>query len=1105
MKSHTTFCWLCWIVGVPMLAAIVLAARANGETLPQGLKVVSLEVRPSAVELKHRFDNRQLLVLGKLDTGETVDMTRVAKQSLQGDAAIATPEGNVRANKDGAAELTFAHENLSVKVPVNVSGTTAQREISFVQDVQPVLSKAGCNQGTCHGSKEGKNGFKLSLRGYDPQYDYRAITDDIAARRFNRANPDQSLFLLKATGATPHVGGVRMNAGDPYYNLLREWIVQGVKLDLAKPRVTKIEVFPTDTIIARPGMKQQIVVTATYADGSTRDVTREAFIESGNIEVLEAAPTGVVSTLRRGEASVLVRYEGSYAATTLIVMGDRSGFAWKETPTNNYIDQLVYKKLQRVKILPSDLCSDDEFIRRVTIDLTGLPPTSEEVKAFLADNRDTKVKRDELVDKLVGSHAYVEHWTNKWADMLQVNRKFLGEEGSIALRNWIKDAVSSNKPYDQFAREVLTAAGSNIENPPASYFKVLREPDTLMENTTHLFLAVRFNCNKCHDHPFERWTQDQYYQLSSYFAQVGRKPDQNYAGQNIGGSAVEGAVPLVEVVYDTGSGEVTHLRTGKQAPASFPYQQQLVSATNAPRREQLAQWITSKDNQYFAKSYVNRMWGYLFGVGIIDPIDDIRAGNPPSNAELLDTLTKDFIDSKFDIQHMMRTICKSRTYQHSVRTNDWNFDDTLNYSHAIPRRLAAETLYDAIHVATGSTPRINGAPVGFRAAELPDAGVSDPFLDDFGRPVRESACECERSSGMVLGPIMKLVNGPTVANAIADPSNALAKLAISEPDNNKLINELFLRFLGRNATAAEINLGIEAMNAVGEGHDKLVAALVEYEKTLPAKQAEWEKTVGGPVTWTPLDLGEMKSAAGATFAKQEDKSVLVGGPLAKDVYTITATTDLANITGFKLEALPHDSLAAKGPGRAPNGNIVVSEIKLAVAPKADASKSEAATFGAAVADFSQDQWAAAGAIDGNEATGWALAPQFGKPHELLVETKAAVGAAGGSVLTFTISHQFPDGTHNLGHFRLSVSTSPHPAMGNKLPAEILAVLAVPADQRNDQQKAQLTAYYRSLDSQLKELTDDVRRSEESLKNRRLYGLQDLAWALINSPAFLFNR
>jgi hypothetical protein len=686
-----------------------------------------------------------------------------------------------------------------------------------------------------------------------------------------------------------------------------------------------------------------------------------------------------------------------------------------------------------------------------------------------------------------------------------VNRKFLGEEGSIALRNWIENSIASNKPYDQFAREVLTAAGSNLENPPASYYKVLREPESLMENTTHLFLAVRFNCNKCHDHPFERWTQDQYYHLAAYFAQVGRKPDQAFAGQNIGGSAVEGAVPLVEVIYDSGAGEVTHNRTGKQSPPAFPYQQQLINASGSSRRQQLAEWVTSRDNQYFAKSYVNRMWGYLLGVGIIDPIDDIRAGNPPSNPELLDALTKDFLEHQFDVQHLVKQICKSRTYQHSVKTNDWNFDDTLNYSHALPRRLSAEALFDAIHLATGSVLRINGAPVGFRAAELPDAGVSDPFLDDFGRPVRESACECERSSGMVLGPIMKLVNGPTVANAIADPSNALAKLVVSEPDDRKVIEEVFLRFLARRPSESEVQLGLEAIKSAGEGHEKNVAALAEYEKTLPTRQAEWERTAGGPVTWTPIELSEGKSAAGATFTKQEDKSVLVGGPLAKDVYTLTLASDLPRITGIKLEALPDDSLAAKGPGRAPNGNFVLHELKLAVAPKSDASKTAEAPFAAAAADFAQEGWAAAGAIDGNDGTGWAVSPQFGKAHELIAELRAPVEGQGGHLLTLTLSQQYGDGQHAIGKFRISVTGGAHPATGSKLPAEILAALAVPSDQRSDAQKQQLAAHYRTLDAQLAKLQADVKRSETEVANRRLIGMQDLAWALINSPAFLFNR
>lgn len=1101
MHSNKLFCWLCWVV-----AMFALAIQVRGESLPEGLKIVSMEAIPAKIDLKDRFDNRQLLVLGKLDTGETVDMTRIAKQSQQGEAAILTPTGNVRANQDGQCEITFSHGDLQVKVPVVVAGASLPRTVSFVQDVQPVLSRTGCNQGTCHGSKDGKNGFKLSLRGYDPLYDHRALTDDIGARRFNRAAPDQSLFLMKGTGSIPHVGGVRLSVDDPYYQILRTWVSQGVKLDVDKPRVTKIDIFPTDTIVPRAGMSQQIVVTATYSDGTTRDVTREAFVESGNIEVLEAQAGGVISTLRRGEASVLVRYEGAYAATTLIVMGDRSGFEWKAPPANNYIDGLVYKKLERVKILPSELCTDEDFVRRVYIDLTGLPPTSDEVRAFLADNQDTKTKRDALVERLVGSREYVEHWTNKWADLLQVNRKFLGEEGSIALRNWIKNAVASNKPYDQFAREVLTAGGSTLENPPAAYYKVIRDPESLMENTTHLFLAVRFNCNKCHDHPFERWTQDQYYHMAAYFAQIGRKQDPSFAGQNIGGSAVEGAVPLVEVIYDSGSGEVTHNRTGKQAPPSFPYQPDIATVKDASRRQQLSNWITSKDNQYFAKSYVNRLWGYLFGVGIIEPIDDIRAGNPPTNPELLDALTKDFVEHNFDVQHLLKQMCKSRVYQQSVKTNKWNFDDGLNYSHALPRRLTAETLFDAIHLATGSTTHIGGAPAGFRAAELPDAGVSDPFLDDFGRPVRESACECERSSGMVLGPIMKLINGPTVAGAIADPAGALTKLAASEPDDRKLIEETFIRFLARRPTEQEYALGLDALTAAGGDHEKIVARLAEYEKTLPAKQAAWEATAGKPVSWTVLEPGEVKSSAGATFAKRDDKSIVVGGTLAKDIYTITFPSDLIGITGIKLEALPDDSLPSKGPGRSPsNGNVVVSEVKLSLAPKATPDKSVEVPFKAAVADFAQDGWPAAGAIDNNDGTGWALSPKFGEPHELTLETASAVGEAGGSVLKLSISQQYPDGTHALGRFRVSVTSSASPTTGDKLPAELAAALAVPADQRSDAQKQTLATHFRSLDGELARLAADVKRSEEQQKNKRLIGLQDLAWALINNPAFLFNR
>jgi hypothetical protein len=647
-------------------------------------------------------------------------------------------------------------------------------------------------------------------------------------------------MLLKASGSIPHVGGVLTSPGQRHYELLRKWIASGAKLDLDAQRVTRIELRPQNPILPREQLKQQMVVLATYADGSVRDVTADAFIESGNIEILSADKSGIITTLRRGEAPVLARYEGAYTATTITIMGDRSGFVWNDPPVNNYIDQLVYDKLQRVKIRPSELCTDEEFLRRVYLDLVGLPPTADDVRQFLADPQPTQAKRDAVIDRLVGSRPFIDHWTNKWADLLQVNRKHLGEVGATALRDWIEGALTRNLPYDQFAYEILTASGSTVENPAAAYWKVLRDPAAAMENTTHLFLGVRFNCNKCHDHPFERWTQDQYYQMTAFFQQVGRKEDPKFAGQTIGGSAVESAQPLVEVVFDTGSGETTHERTGAVTPPAFPYGSVSDLPPEASRRQQLARWIASADNRYFASSYVNRLWGYLLGVGLIEPIDDIRAGNPPTNPELLQALTRDFIDSRFDVQHMLRTICKSRVYQHSVLTNEWNEDDGINYSHALPRRLPAEVLFDAIHVATGSPSKIPGLPAGLHAAQLPFAGDELPFLDDFGRPPRESACECERSSGIVLGPIMKLINGPTVNDALVDRANEIARLVASQPDDRMLVEELFLRFLARKPTEKELELGVGTLTAAAGDEQVAREKLQAHARILTDRFEQWQ-------------------------------------------------------------------------------------------------------------------------------------------------------------------------------------------------------------------------------------------------------------------------
>ena len=742
--------WLAIVSFALTLAPLVVpaASAAPQEKLPEGAEIVALEVQPAEIALDGQYVYAQVLVTAQLADGDSMDVTRMVEPVVTDDLATVSPTLLVRPKADGQGQITFAVGGKTAAVPLAVSGLAGKFEPSFVRDVMPVLSKMGCNAGTCHGSLKGKNGFKLSLRGYDPLYDHRALTDDVASRRINRAAPDQSLMLLKPAGVIPHVGGVLTQPGEPYYEIIRSWISGGLKLDLDGPRVASIEIFPKNPTVPLPDMTQQMKVLATYTDGSVRDVTLEAFIESGNTEVAEPDKRGLVTVIRRGEAPVLARFEGSYTATTITVMGDRSGYEWKDVPANNFIDELVYNKLKRVKTLPSGLCTDADFVRRVSLDLVGLPPTSEEVRAFLADERDTKVKRDELVDQLIGSGDYVELWTNKWADLLQVNRKFLGEQGAFALRGWIKQAVASNMPYDEFVRTILTASGSTLENPPAAYYKVLRTPQEVMENTTQLFLGVRFSCNQCHDHPFERWTQGQYYHLAAYFAQVGRKADPAGGGQQIGQTAVEGGVPLVEDIYDTTSGEVTHAGTGQTAEPNFPYEHSDLASEEATRREQLAHWVTSKDNQYFAKSYVNRLWGYLFGRGIIEPIDDIRAGNPPTNPELLDRLTQEFVDSGFDIQHMLRLICKSRTYQASIATNRWNEDDALNFSHAVARRLPAEVLYDTILRATGEISHLPGVPVGYRAAQLPDVGLSLPsgFFEVFGRPARKAPASANAST-----------------------------------------------------------------------------------------------------------------------------------------------------------------------------------------------------------------------------------------------------------------------------------------------------------------------------------------------------------------------
>ncbi len=484
-----------------LLAGAAAAAPAalnppEPEALPAGAVVRALEITPAAMKLDGAFDAAQVLVTAELADGTRVDATRLARIAVDPKVGAVSPAGLVHAAGNGRAELEASLGGRTARAALEVVNHDPAAKVDFLRDVNPVLNQLGCSSGPCHGSKDGKGGFKLSLRGYDPEFDVRSLVDDHAGRRVNLASPDDSLMLLKATGAVPHEGGQRTAYDDKYYRILRAWIAGGAKLDLTSPRVTSIEVSPRDPVLQRVGSRQQMKIIATYADGRRRDVTAEGFIESGNQDVAVIEHGGLVRTLRRGEAPLLARFEGAYAATTVTVMGDRAGFEWREPEKWNRIDEFTAAKWRRLKILPSELSADADFLRRVHLDLTGLPPSAEEVRAFLADARPVREKRDAVIDRLIGSPDYVDHWANKWADLLQVNRKFLGEDGARQFREWIRAEVAANTPYDVFARKILTASGSNRENPAASYYKILRTPTETMENTTDLFLATRFNCNK---------------------------------------------------------------------------------------------------------------------------------------------------------------------------------------------------------------------------------------------------------------------------------------------------------------------------------------------------------------------------------------------------------------------------------------------------------------------------------------------------------------------------------------------------------------------------------------------------------------------------------
>ena len=750
---------------------------------------------------------------------------------------------------------------------------------------------------------------------------------------------------------------------------------------------------------------------------------------------------------------------------------------------------------------PSEPCTDAEFLRRVHLDLTGLLPTPADVETFLIDVREPAVKRAEVVDRLLGSTAFVDHWTNRWADLLQVNAKFLSGEGAERLRGWLRAQVASNRPYDALVRDLIATSGSTFEAPPAAFHKIWREPDLAMESTTQLFLGTRFNCNKCHDHPFEKWTQRQHWEMAALFADVTRGDVDGRGRMPKAIDAPAGTKPptIEEIIGDAGPATaerapVVKDPNGRSYRPAFPFSHagELPAPESATHRERLAAWLTAPENPLFATSYVNRVWSYLLGRGLIEPVDDIRAGNPPSHPELLERLTADFVASGFDARALIRTICNSATYQRSVRATDWNADDTTHFARAIPRRLAAEVLFDAVHQAAGSEPKLPGYRPGTRARDLtdPNSKSTGGFLDLFGRPPRESVCECEREDGLSLGQALSLVNGPTIADAIQDPDNEITELARYEREPTRIARELWLRFLSRPPTDAELEAVTPTLDP---SRPSLLDALTPDQRSrYGAERTAWEASIR-IADWQPLTIGNVRARSGVPFDRLDDGSVRAAGEAPdKDAYTVTAITDVWPITGIRLEAIPDPALPKNGSGRAGSGNFVLGHLRADLVALGDVTRSRALPLTHASADYAQQNYPPKGVLSA-APDGWAVYPEVARPHTLVVETGAegtdAEPPAGGHLLVLHLDFPY-GGQHVLGRFRVSVTSSERPVRESALPEDVLAALKTPESERTEAHAAALHRHYLTV-------------APAWVDTLRLAATQDLAWGLANGVGFLF--
>ena len=752
-----------------------------------------LRVTPNAVRIDRPEDSQQLLV-SDVQGAATRDVTRAVQYEVKPPLIVRVDsDGLVHPLAEGTTQLVVRAAGAEIVVPITIAGLNQPTPVSFQHEVQPILTKARCNSGGCHGKAEGQNGFKLSLLGFDNGYDHDALTKEGKGRRLSMTAPQTSLLLRKATAEVPHGGGRKIEPGSPQYKRVLRWIASGAPASVPDERqVVSVEVEPAEFVMT-PGGTQQLRVWAIDDKGQRRCATVEADYISNAPHIADANPRGLLQAGEiPGEAAVLVRYLG-HVAVCRVALPRPSG-VFPRPPETNFIDQHVWNKLTRLGIPPSEQIDDATFQRRVFLDVIGTLPTADEARKFLADTAPDK--RTKLIDSLLQRPEYAEYWAMKWSDLLKADKLKITPQGTVGLTRWLRKQFTANRPYDEMAREILTAQGPVQEEGPAAFFKSLDAPEVTSRAVSQLFLGVRIECAQCHHHPSERWSQDDYAGLAGFFS----------------GTTLKKLPDGTEAVVARGGVDQKHPRTGELVPARALGAAPADFTNVVDRRQTLAAWMTAPDNRFFARAIANRMWAHYFGRGLVEPIDDMRVTNPATNEPLLDSLEAHLKQQKYDLKAFTRTLLMSRTYQLGSAI-DANRDDRQHFSHARPKAVPAEVLLDAISQTTGVPEKFNGWPEGVRSIQVWDNRMPSYFFRIFGRPVRATVCECERSNEPSISQALHLLNSPEVNAKIAHRHGTARKLAESALSDDQITDEITLGTLSRFPSDDERQLMKSAFEA----------------------------------------------------------------------------------------------------------------------------------------------------------------------------------------------------------------------------------------------------------------------------------------------------